>query len=47
MFLHLSRTPLRNADIRTAQEQAVDAGQGLLFDDAALGMECAAGVCFT
>jgi len=47
MFLHGSRIPLREADLRTDAEKQIDAGQGALFDDAELGMECAAGVCFT
>lgn len=47
MFLHGSRIPLRDADLRTRHEIEQDAGQGVLFDDAVLGMECASGVCFT
>lgn len=39
--------PLRNADLRAAWERAVDDGQGDLFDGAALGLDCSAGVCFT
>lgn len=46
-FLHDSRIPLRNADLRAAWERAVDDGQGDLFDGAALGLDCSAGVCFT
>lgn len=47
MFLHDSRIPLRNADLRSAVEVAIDEGQGDLFDGAELGAACEAGVCFT
>ncbi|WP_370246925.1 hypothetical protein [Nocardioides sp.] len=47
MFLHDSRIPLRDADLRSAVERAADAGQGDLFDGASIGMDCEAGVCFT
>ena len=33
--------------LRAAWERAVDDGQGDLFDGAALGLDCSAGVCFT
>lgn len=47
MFLHSSRIPLRDADLRSRLELEVDAGQGDLFDGLALGGDCEAGVCFT
>lgn len=47
MFLHDSHIPLRDADLRSALEKAVDAGQGDLFDGEVLGGDCEAGVCFT
>lgn len=47
MFLHDSRIPLRDADLRTAHQLAVEGGQGELFDDAALANDCESGVCFT
>lgn len=46
MFLHESRVPLRDADLRTEAVKAADAGQGQLFDDVALALDCEAGVCF-
>lgn len=47
MFLHSSLVPLRDADIRTARQVALDAGQGELFDPDTLALDCSAGVCFT
>lgn len=47
MFLHDSRIPLRDADLRSPLELTVAAGQGDLFDGVALGNDCEAGVCFT
>lgn len=47
MFLHDSLIPLRSADLRPSWERAADAGQGDLFDGAAIGSDCEAGVCFT
>jgi len=47
LFLHSSTVPLAEADLRTRSQVVADAGQGALFDDAALGADCAAGVCFT
>lgn len=47
MFLHDSRIPLRNADLRSAVEREIDAGQGDLFDGAEIGSACEAGACFT
>lgn len=47
MFLHGSLVPLTEADLRTSRELAADAGQGSLFDEDALAMDCSAGVCFT
>jgi hypothetical protein len=47
MFLHDSRIPLRDADLRSAAEREVDAGQAPLFDEAVLAHDCESGVCFT
>lgn len=47
LFLHRSLTALRDADTRTDAQVAADAGQGALFDDAVLALDCEAGVCFT
>ena len=47
LFLHDSRIPLRDADLRSAVEIAADEGQGDLFDGAELANDCEAGVCFT
>lgn len=47
LFLHDSLIPLRDADLRSAHERAVEAGQLDLFDGAVLGNECEAGACFT
>ena len=47
MFLHDSRIPLRDADLRSAAEREVAGGQGDLFDEAELGSACESGVCFT
>lgn len=47
LFLHGSLIPLRDADLRTATERAIDDGQGDLFDGAVLANDCEAGVCFT
>ena len=47
LYLHRSRLPLREADLRTRAQVAADAGQGSLFDDDALALDCAAGACFT
>lgn len=47
MFLHDSRIPLRNADLRSLAEQMIDSGQGELFDGAVLANDCESGVCFT
>ena len=47
VFLHASLTPLREADLRTARQVIADSGQGALFDDDVLAMDCQAGVCFT
>lgn len=47
MFLHDSRAPLREADLRTPGQIAESEGQGTLFDEAVLGLDCEGGVCFT
>jgi len=47
MFLHDSLIPLRDADLRSPVERAVEAGQGDLFDGAVLAFDCESGVCFT
>lgn len=47
MFLHADRIPLREVDLRSEAQRQVDAGQGLLFDDAALAFDCRGDVCFT
>lgn len=50
LFLHDSRIPLRDADLRTALEREVDGGQGdllNLLDEHAITDDCEAGVCFT
>jgi hypothetical protein len=47
MFLHDSRIPLRDADLRTEADRLIDSGQGELFDGAVLASDCASGVCFT
>lgn len=47
LYLHASRVPLREADLRTARELTAAAGQGALFDEDALGSDCDAGTCFT
>jgi hypothetical protein len=47
LYLHRTLIPLRDADLRTATQVASDAGQDQLFDDAVLGLDCTAGVCFT
>ncbi|MBK7722480.1 MAG: hypothetical protein IPI32_09745 [Austwickia sp.] len=47
MFLHSARIPLREADLRSNAERQIDAGQGTLFDEAALAVDCIGGTCFT
>ncbi|MFT4261964.1 MAG: hypothetical protein QM572_01140 [Nocardioides sp.] len=47
MFLHSDRVPLRDVDLRSEAERQVDAGQGVLFDEAALSIDCISGACFT
>lgn len=47
MFWHSSLDPLREADLRSAHQITVDAGQGTMFDEAVLTGDCEAGVCFT
>lgn len=47
LYLHRSRIPLRDADLRTAAQVVADSGQGSLFDDDVLAFDCTAGVCFT
>lgn len=47
LYLHESRVPLRDADLRTETEIRADRGELPLFDDVALGVDCEAGVCFT
>lgn len=47
MFLHADRVALREADLRTAAQREQDAGQGTLFDEATLALDCQSGVCFT
>lgn len=47
MFLHDSLIPLRDADLRSTLERAVDGGQGDLFDGITIGNDCESGVCFT
>jgi len=47
LYLHGSRVALSVADLRTNRQLAMDAGQGELFGDDALGLDCTAGVCFT
>lgn len=47
MFMHGSLTPLDEADLRTKRQIVADTGQGELFDDDVLAMDCSAGVCFT
>lgn len=47
LFLHGSVVPLAEADLRSRAELAASHGQAGLFDEDALGSDCAAGVCFT
>ncbi|OUZ10217.1 hypothetical protein BHE97_07620 [Aeromicrobium sp. PE09-221] len=47
MFLHSDRIPLREVDLRSDAERQIDAGQGTLFDEAALTVDCIGGACFT
>lgn len=47
MYLHASLVPLVDADLRTARQVELDAGQAELFDVDTLAFDCAAGVCFT
>ena len=47
LYLHSSRVPLREADLRTKEQVLSDAGHLTLFDEVTLGLDCEAGVCFT
>lgn len=47
MYLHRSLIPLRDADLRTDRQIVRDSGQGELFDEDALSLDCSTGVCFT
>lgn len=47
LYLHQSRVPLVDADLRTDRQIAADNGQQELFDVDTLAMDCTAGVCFT
>lgn len=47
MFLHAGRVPLREADLRSAAQRQIDSGQGVLFDEATLALDCHDGTCFT
>lgn len=47
LFLHDSTVPLRDADLRTTAQRLSDAGHLTLFDEATLGGDCKAEVCFT
>jgi hypothetical protein len=47
LFLHGSLAALRDADLRTKAQVVRDSGQGELWDEEELGMDCQSGVCFT
>jgi hypothetical protein len=47
LYFHSSLTPLDEADLRTKRQVVADSGQGELFNDDTLAMDCSAGVCFT
>ena len=47
LYFHKSLVPLGEADLRTKRQVIADSGQGELFNDDELGMDCTSGVCFT